>query len=138
MATTWKPTPDEVKALIPQRTNGGPFTEDTVPTESDVAAIAAQIDAEIVGEVGEIPVDASDRVIDFARRVATVGAAAQVELALFPEQVSLGDTSVGAILFARYQQLLQRLGTLVADGITDRSPLYSFPDAPDCWPVGQL
>lgn len=133
---TWTPSAEEVKAMIPQRTNGQPFSEDTVPSVSDVASLASQIVAEIVGEVGEIPDDASDRIIDFARRVAIVGTAAEVELGFFPEQMN-GESSVGGILYAKYQRLLERLGGMISDTVTDRAPVYSFPDAP-CWPVGQL
>lgn len=109
MTTTWAPTTDDVKALIPQRTGGRPFDEDTIPTLSDVAALIEQIVAEVEGEAGTIPAD--DRIEAFARRVVALGTAAQVELAFFPEQTGLGDTTVGQILFGKYQTLLERLRT---------------------------
>jgi hypothetical protein len=53
----WSPTPAQVKALIPTRLAGGPFTETTKPTAAEVRMLVDGVEAEIAGDVVGIPRD---------------------------------------------------------------------------------
>lgn len=122
MPPTWTPTADEVKAVIPQRTNGLPFSENTIPTLADVESNIAQVVAEVQIDVAVIA-DDSDYA-DMAKWAATLGAAAYIEQGFFPEQ-NIDGGSIGAVLYQRYQDALGRLRRKVAaDNLGDQS-LYT-------------
>lgn len=112
---TWSPDPAAVKALIPTRVEA--FDDTSTPTRADVVEVVDQITAEILAEVGEVPDSAL--LHDYAHRVAALGAAAQVELAFWPEQTQDG-TTVGQILYAKYQDGLARLRELIDAAVADR------------------
>lgn len=101
------PTPEQVHALIPTRAAGRPFSADTTPTRSQVATIAAQVSEALVVELPELT--PAQRAL--ARYVVTLGAAASVEDAFYPEQQA--DAPAAARLFRRYTDELQRLRDLV-------------------------
>lgn len=115
----WLPNRDAVKALIPQRTRGQPFDATTIPTAADVDETITQIGDELVGDVGTIPAD--DELRNYARRVVALGAAAQIELALWPEQ-SYNDSSVGQVLYSKYRTGVERLRALLEARDPKRGP----------------
>lgn len=146
----WTPSVDDVAALIPQRT-GDPtgaaqttFTATTVPTATQVANIIGQVVNEVAGTVGVVPdndpggpgVRAS--LIDMAKRVVALGAAAEVETSFYPDQ-NVGGMGIGAVLYARYKDALKGLLSGVqtvlgggAPGSADMGvPVYSFPAMTD-------
>lgn len=93
-------------------------------------ALVAGIAAEVVAITGPEPTDAEYRAL--AVQTIAVGAAAQLEFALFPEQ-QLGDGARGQQLQARYEALLARLGASPhaagdTPGTAVPAPQGSFPD----------
>lgn len=100
-------------------------TEEYALLEAEIKGITT----EVVAVTGAEPPEGPYR--DLAVRAIEVGVAAQIEYALFPEQ-QLGDGSRGAMLTARYEALLARLGASAdAAGTlpTIGRPVGSFPVA---------
>lgn len=117
---------EQVHALLLARTPAilDEESEDHALYESSVKGTTA----EVVAVAGENP-DGAYR--DLAVWAITVGVAAQLESALFPEQ-QLGDGSRAATLQKRYEGLLARLGAATQAVGTVPSiarPRGSFPDA---------
>lgn len=127
----WAPTPGQVKALIPQRTNGKPFSPDTVPTLTDVQELIGQTIIDVVGEVGPFDhttvintteVAAGDDPItmgDLAARAVALGVAHQIEDQFFPEQQvgPYGEVDTTAIrLYQRYRRAVDRLQAEIEEG----------------------
>ncbi|WP_243061150.1 hypothetical protein [Nocardioides sp. SR21] len=101
-----------------------PTSEEHELFASEVKGIAT----EVVAITGPSPTGTFK---DLAVRAIEVGVAAQIEYALFPEQ-QLGDGSRGAMLTARYEALLARLGAAAnaageVPGVA--RPVGSFPTA---------
>lgn len=89
----WIPSVDDVGAVIRSRTKSagielGTFTDDTRPTRVEVQPLIDTVTSRISAKCGKIP----DDIQAFARRVAAIGVAADVELSYWPEQVSSGNS----------------------------------------------
>lgn len=134
----WAPTVRDVGALLRSRTrdtNGnelGTFTRDTRPTDTQVVELIDMAAADLVDAVGtdDLPV----RFRESASRVVTIGAALEVELTYFPEQVA-SERSPYDRLKALYDERLARLVTAVSVDIDvpgedadEQGPSYAFPD----------
>lgn len=121
MIQPFEPTPAEVKALMPARVNGGPFTTDTTPTIAEVQTIIEEVATEVADNFDEpIP----EELHDLARRVVKEGAARDIERGFWPEQHDESDTATYARYRDRFNELLEllrrRMATLFAseDGIS--------------------
>jgi hypothetical protein len=86
----WRPTVDDVAALLRARTKDasgnevGTFNDQTRPTDAEVELLITNGCAKVSALVGwEIPDDAQDE----ARHLAAIVAACEVELSYWPEQV---------------------------------------------------
>lgn len=117
------PTIDEVASLIRARTkdvNGnelGTFTADTRPT--DVQAQQA-IDNQVIllhAHVGVV----GDGCSDLARMAAALGAAAEIELSYFPEQVNSGR-SIYPQLLDRYADAVTGVESCVLGNLPGQTP----------------
>ena len=100
----WRPTVDDVAALLRARTKDasgnevGTFNADTRPTEMEVERLITNGCAKISALVGwTIPDDA----VDEARHLASIVAACEVELSYWPEQVR-SDRSAFAQLWEMF------------------------------------
>jgi len=106
---SWTPTPEQVKALLPARVAGGPFTATSTPTVAQVQGLAEGLVEEVLAEVGgTIPAELEGQ----ANWVARLGTAAYVELGFYPEQQD-DSGSTGSILYQRYMDALGRLRAAV-------------------------
>src|SRR5215471_7639366 len=90
MTVPWRPTVDDVAALIRARTKDasgnevGTFTADTRPTDAEVEQLITNGCAKVAALVGwDFPSDAYPE----AQHLAAIVAACEVELSYFPEQV---------------------------------------------------
>lgn len=140
----WIPSPDDVGAVIRARTKDsagnelGTFTEATRPTRAQVVELTDSVVARIQARCGNIP----DEFQDFARRVAAVRAAANVELSYFPEQIN-ASRSQYAELKAEFDEtwpeLVEACRNTDTDETTDNdsalSPIHTFPPI-DCTTIG--
>lgn len=123
---SWEPAPEDVKGEIPTRVNGQPFTDETVPTVTQVRTIIRSVVAEVIGEAGSFdPTDvinpdapAVDQITlgDLAKDAATLGAASRVEDSFFPEQQNptghygvAGEGGGNQHLYARYRRAVDLL-----------------------------
>lgn len=112
----WAPSPADVGTILRARTvdvDGnelGTFDSNTRPSGDECYDIIETIQSEVAAYCGPIP----DQVQDYARRTAAYGAAAEVELTYWPEQVSTNRSPYDRI-YARYQSMLTSLRTQVAD-----------------------
>lgn len=107
------PTPDEVHALIAQRPA---FTATSTPSEVDVVGLAAGILADLTAVV---PPDLPPDLAAMAKWVITLGTAAYVEGAYFPEQQ---DGTTGAGMWLRQEYTARRAalaGLAAARGLGD-------------------
>lgn len=126
MAEAWEPTPPEVKAHIPHRINGGPFTATTTPTEAQVIVLAGQVAADIVAFVDSPIVDAAHQ--NLAKYAAAVGTAANVERGIDP------DSDEVEVLMAEYNRLVRNLRFAVTgadpddDSVRLGEPTHTFPE----------
>lgn len=134
---SWTPTFGDVAGVIAQRTIDatglptGTFSSTTVPTDTQVTALIADISGEIAAAAGVIP----DLLDDDAKLVATLGAAWLVEVSF-----DGGSDLLANMLGVRYQAALTRLvtacaqvnesGQVLPEG-TPPEPLSLFPDLLD-------
>lgn len=105
LTVPWRPTVDDVAALIRARTKDasgneiGTFTDQTRPTDVEVEMLITNGCAKIASLVGwEFPADANAE----AQHLAAIVAACEVELSYFPEQIRT-DRSAYANLWAIFQ-----------------------------------
>lgn len=136
-----EPSAQDIADFIPRRTievNGlptGSFGETTSPTDSQAFRIGQSVAQEVLTAVPGLPASMYPQ----AKRVAALGAAAQIELAYFPEDA---DT-VAKQLEDRYLKATEALTRAVelatgvdqpGDGTTGSgqavpaAPAYNFPD----------
>lgn len=137
-APAWLPTPDDVAALIPQRTIDatgeaqGLFTPTTMPTYAQVAKVIALIANDMLTATGTVPVVPVD-LTGTAATVCAQGAAAKVELGFYD-----GDPHTYTELDAAYVDalagLVHAVGQVVYDGTV--SPLEGMPLP--AWEYGQF
>jgi hypothetical protein len=133
MAEPWEPSPAEVKSVIPQRLQGRPFTDISVPTRTQVMGLIGEIAGEIQQRVGaEIPPESYDD----ARRAAKYLTASRLEVMLYPEQ-QRGDNSPSATFKGAGEGYLDALqseiiGTEVELSERTRNPISNFPTS---WPA---
>jgi hypothetical protein len=123
MPQPFEPTPAQVKALIPTRLHGQPFSETTVPSEADVEALIADVAEDILDRLEVDEVDAE--YLDRAKRAVIYETAARLELQFWPEQTGRR----GQVSSAIYDQWHER-----AERVLDRlqQVLVSFdPDKPE-------
>ncbi len=115
MPEVWAPSPDEVKALLPQRMQGRAFSASSVPNIAQVQEITDELVQEIVERVGT---NISTTYFDQAKRVARFYVACHIERMFWPEQnqdASFGATPSGATsssgtwYCARFTELFERL-----------------------------
>lgn len=123
----WLPQPSEVKALIPQRLQGKPFTESTVPNLAQVSALIKDVADDLLDRMaGDIETEHEDR----ARRAVAYETASRIELQFFPEQ-QRGDNPPSTQWHERAEKVLDRLQEVVSshdpDQQTTGSPWGSFP-----------
>lgn len=135
------PTAQDIADFIPRRTVGGSgiptgtFGTTTSPTDTQVVRVGASVAAEVLAAAPDLP----DVLIGQAKRIAALGAAAQLELSYWPED---RDT-IAKELEARYVASLQRLAAATelitgkvepgeggsgAAGDIVASPQYNYPD----------
>lgn len=135
----WSPVPSDVAAVIAQRTIDatglptGTFSSTTVPTDTQVTALIADVSGEIAAAAGDIPTVLDDD----AKLVAILGAAWLVEVSF-----DGGSDLLANMLGVRYQAALARLVTAVAqvnqsgqvepEGMPPQA-LSEFPDLLDPW-----
>jgi len=103
----WEPTPSEVHGIIPQRTNGKPFTDDTVPTVAQVTTIISDVMSEVDSWLEHTVVP--EQHVDLARFVVKLGAAKEIERAFWPEQGQAPSGSSYVQLKQRYEETLAQL-----------------------------
>jgi hypothetical protein len=129
-APSWAPTHGEVAALIPQRVltaSGdtiGTFGATSIPTDTQVTAIIADVCYEILAGCGTIP----STLEDLAKATAKAGAAAQVELAFFPSEPDSAYENLKALYESRRGILCPAVAAGSGAG-ADETPLaqYNFP-----------
>lgn len=106
MPGPFEPTPAQVKALIPTRLDGDPFSIDTRPSIADVEGIISDVATEVAEYVeDEIPAE----LYPLAKAAVKRGAAAEIEGGQWPEQQDSGDTTTYARLIRRYVELKELL-----------------------------
>jgi hypothetical protein len=105
LAIPWRPTVDDVAALIRARTKDasgnelGTFTDKTRPTDAEVEQLITNGCAKVASVVGwTLPADAEHE----AKHLAAIWAACEIELAYWPEQVR-SERSPYAQLLAMYE-----------------------------------
>jgi hypothetical protein len=128
MAAAWAPAAADVKALLPQRGGGDTFTDETIPSLTQVRSIIDQVVTEVLAHVGGVLPPGFD-LEPHAARAAMLGAAYYVELGLFPEQANDGG-SAAEQLHDRYTEALARLLKLVTDVLARTQPAPGFASAP--------
>lgn len=144
-SSNYRPTVADVGAILRTRTKTatgdelGTFTADTRPTAVQVGLLIDQALGDVAIEVGE---DIPEALWPAAKRVVALGAAVQVELTFFPEQIQPGRSPYPQLL-ALYEgsagrpgalaRLVAALGELGPDGAgdvgpsQDNAPAFSFP-----------
>ena len=112
---SWHPSAGDVAARLPARFHGQEPSELTVPTASQITAVVNDRVAELRIRCGDVDaaVDAVDeprasQVEAYAKETVTIGAAAYIESAFFPEQHG-ADTSAAIFLRMRYEEHLAHL-----------------------------
>lgn len=134
----WLPPVAAVGAVLRSRTKDdegvemGTFTPDTRPTGDQTSELIDQAQADVAAEVGDVP----EVLWPAARRVTALGAALQVELTYFPEQVATGRSPYEQ-LRDQYRDALTRLtaqvgevnsGDVLGTGDDPGMPSYGFPE----------
>ena len=99
---------DDVKALNPKRT----YSATTTPTETQVEGyiddIAVEIDNILQAQGYTVPVTTPTNFVDYLKTLNARGAAAQAEMAMFPDTMD-GMSARGAQLLALYKDGLKAL-----------------------------
>jgi hypothetical protein len=133
VAEEWEPTPADVKAQIPARVDGDPFSATTTPNLEQVEDIITKVVADILAYIDNTPVE-TDAHKTLASYTAAVGAAAVVERGIDPEQATDAD-SVYQRLADEYDRLLGNLRYALLGVEPDEeggarlgSPTHSFPE----------
>lgn len=129
MPLSWTPVAGDVHAALASRASIDGFTADTRPTTEEVDLIIDKVALDVVAALGDADLSkvinpsapADDRVTlaEFAAKVVTIGAAAEVERSFFPEQQ--GDSEAETSLFRQFRESLARLtsaATVVVSGGT--------------------
>jgi hypothetical protein len=133
-AADWTPEVADVGALLRARTKDtagnevGTFNEDTRPTGAQVETLITQAQADLVAELGSD--DVSPRYLESAKRLVIIGAAMNVELSYFPEQVGTGRSPYDQLsdLYERRLKSFMSHDVLGADAEAGpTSPVYEFP-----------
>lgn len=107
------PSAQDIADVIPRRPNDdglarAAFTADTVPTAAQADRIGLSYAVDVASRLGgQVPPAYNAQ----ARRVAALGAAAQIELSFYPEGQDRSGTAQA--LFARYDAALTSLAALV-------------------------
>lgn len=146
MAVDWTPTTADVAAEIPLRVmdnNSGQrlddFTDDTVPTDTQVDAIIAGAVRDTVAAIGTLENCGADNVADLkdaAMAVATLRAAMRVERTYFPDQLVTDRSPYNAIrdelkdkLKTLIEAVSENCGTSGGDSVTGggQEPRSHFP-----------
>lgn len=113
-ASDYRPTVQQVASKLPARTHtrggveAGVFNTDTRPTADQAEAVIDQALIDVAGEIGtEIPAAVDDDVdpVDVAQSLATLYAAAMIEMGFWSEQVATGE-SIYAQLMELYEKRL--------------------------------
>lgn len=128
IAPNWRPTVDDVGAIIRARTKTrlsetfeagneiGTFNEKTRPTGDEVERLIDEATDDVANAVG---VTICEPALEISgRRVAALGTALLIELSYFPEQIR-ADQSPYEALERRYKDRLARLVTAVAEKCGD-------------------
>src|SRR5215471_7306776 len=138
----WRPTVDDVAALIRARTKDasgnelGTFTAATRPTDAEVEQLITNGCAKVASVVGwTIPADADHE----AKHLAAIWAAYETELSYWPEQVRT-ERSPAAQLLAVFEYDVERFIYYVAaitppsaDSIAQRSGTFYTPSYTAAW-----
>lgn len=143
--TAFEPNAREIADIIPRRAIGddglvgGTFTDDTMPTGEQAEEIGRQVAEQVLTAIGGLPFPAIvlnnaeelSRITNLVRLTVAVGAAADLELAYFPED----KNTTYAALTARFLSLLATLrATLVLLGVD----VPAMPDPGGSGPGGPL
>jgi len=116
LALPWRPSVDDVAALIRARTKDasgtelGTFTDQTRPTDAEVEQLITNGVAKVAAAVGMW--DLPDECLEEGRHLAAILAACEAELSFWPEQVR-SDRSPYAQLWALYQYDIEQFVTFV-------------------------
>ncbi len=150
----WRPTVDDVAALLRARTKDasgnelGTFNDQTRPTDMEVERLITNGCAKVSALVGwEIPDDAQDE----ARHLAAIVAACEVELSYWPEQVR-NERSAFAQLWqiwaadiAAFREMVSALapaGTLGSGTGSFYTPSstvdFAYRYGYGVWPIGEM
>jgi hypothetical protein len=138
----WRPTVDDVAALIRARTKDasanevGTFTDKTRPTDAEVEQLITNGCAKVASVVGwDIPVDANAE----GSHLAAIWAACEVELSYWPEQAR-SERSPYAQLLAMYEYDIAPFAEFVAQltppgagTIGARAGTFYSPSATAAW-----
>jgi hypothetical protein len=139
-ATQYGATVPGVQSYIPHRVITETSTPSTVQVQQFLANVASQVSLTI-GDLDRLTGTFLADVISNAQMCVLLGAAAWTEDSAFPEQTDRQDSSSwGAVLWARFNMLLQQLAVTVSRGpaTPDEGPFY--PDLGCAWsqPVDPL
>lgn len=137
LTIAWRPTVDDVAALIRARTKDasgnelGTFTDKTRPTDAEVNQLITNGCAKVASVVGwDLPADAEHE----ATHLAAIWTACEVELSYWPEQVRTDRSPYAQLLasfeydmvpFAQYVAGLAPAGSLGLTGGTFYTPSYT-------------
>jgi hypothetical protein len=122
MAQPFEPTPAEVKALMPARVDGQPFSTDTTPRVSEVQLIIEDVATEVAAHFDDaIPEDLHG----LAKAVVKEGAARDIERGFFPEQHDDTTRATHARYSDRYDRLLELLKARMASSVAEDSDIVS-------------
>jgi hypothetical protein len=122
MPEPYEPTPAEVKALMPARLDGEPFSDETQPTEAEVEEIIADVASEVAASFDE---DIPAELHALAKKVVKEGAARDIERGMWPEQHDESDRATYARYRDRFNELLELLKRRVAALLAEDSDIAS-------------
>lgn len=121
MPYEYLPTPANVKALIPMRNEGRPFSAQSIPTEAQVGETIANVASEVQSAIGlDVALDAS--LHDLARYTTALGAAAEVERSFWPEQHEATDST-----YIRLKRRYDELKAVLVETVTGGSGASASP-----------
>lgn len=127
MPQPFEPTPEAVKALLPARIQGRPFSETTIPSRAEVLALISEVAEDILDrfEVEVVPADLLDR----AERATRYEVASRLELQFWPEQSGRrGDisSSISTAWHERAERVIDRLQEIL-QGYDPDEPVHGLP-----------